>query len=99
MLFGIEKNKGLALSLDNSKLEVIDLEINKKEENRILVHDINNKTQAYLLAQMDQNIMPVALGVLYRIKKPTLDTYHNKRIKEHTNKIEDIIEKGQTWTI
>jgi len=99
MLFGTEKNKGLALSLDKSKLEVIDLENNKKEENKILVHDINNKIQAYLLAQMDQNIMPVALGVLYRVKKPTLDTYHNKRIKEHTNKIEDIIKKGQTWTI
>tara|TARA_B100000686_G_scaffold54455_1_gene58692 strand:- start:38175 stop:39182 length:1008 start_codon:yes stop_codon:yes gene_type:complete len=99
MLFGTEKNKGLALSSDNSKLELIDLKINKKDESKILVHDINNKTQAYLLAQMDQNIMPVALGVLYRIKKPTLDTYHNKRIKEHTNKIEDIIEKGQTWTI
>jgi len=99
MLFGIEKTKGLALSFDYSKLEIIDLETNKKEENRILVHDVNNKTQAYLLAQMNQNTMPVALGVLYSVKKPTLDTYYNKKIEEHTNNISDVIEKGQTWTI
>ena len=99
MLFGTEKTKGLALNADNSKLEVIDLKTNKKEENRILIHDINNKTQAYLLAEMNQNTMPVALGVLYNIKKPTLDKYYNNRLNEHNNKIGDVIEKGQTWTI
>jgi len=99
MLFGTDNSKGLKLSSDNSKLELVDLNINKKEENKILIHDKNNKTIAYLLAQMNENTMPIALGVLYNINKPTLDTYYTDRINEHKNEISDIMEKGQTWTI
>ena len=54
---------------------------------------------AYLLSQMNQNTMPVALGVLYSINKPTLDSYYTQRIGEHKNNISDVMEKGQTWTI
>ena len=99
MLFGEDNSKGLILSKDNSKLEVIDLKISKKDESKILVHDESNKNMAYLLSQMNQNTMPVALGVLYSINKPTLDSYYTQRIGEHKNNISDVMEKGQTWTI
>ena len=99
MLFGSENTKGLAISSDNSTLEVVDLKANNKEEKRVLIHDESNKTQAYLLAQMNQSIMPTALGVLYSVQRATLNSYYNKRISEHKNNISDIMEKGQTWTI
>ena len=99
MLFGEDDTKGLSLSADHSKLEVIDLKINKKEESKILIHDESNKIIAYLLSQMNQSTMPIALGVLYSTEKPTLDSYYTHRIEEHKNKISNIMEKGQTWTI
>jgi len=63
------------------------------------VHNKKNKTIAYLLSQMDQNTMPVALGVIYCIEKPTLDSNYTKKLNSQKNNIRKIMEKGQTWTI
>jgi hypothetical protein len=54
---------------------------------------------AYLLSQMDQSTMPVALGVIYCIEKPTLDSTFSNKLNSHKNNISKIMEKGQTWTI
>ena len=65
MLFGENNMKGLAINEDYSALEIVDLQKNAKDISRVLVHDYKNKTIANLLTQMDQNSMPVALGVIY----------------------------------
>ena len=99
MLFGENNKKGLAINKDYSSLEIIDLEQNEKEISRVLVHDYKNKTIANLLTQMDQKSMPVALGVIYCVEKPTLDNYYTEKLNQHNNEISNIMEKGQTWTI
>ncbi len=43
--------------------------------------------------------MPVALGVIYCIDKPTLDNHYSEKVNNHNSDISKIMEKGQTWTI
>ena len=99
MLFGEESLKGLTINKDYSALEIVNLKKNPEEMSRILIHDKKNKMIAYLLSQMDQNTMPVALGVIYCIEKPTLDSHFSNKLSSHKNNISKIMEKGQTWTI
>jgi 2-oxoglutarate ferredoxin oxidoreductase subunit beta len=99
MLFGENNMKGLAINKDYSALEIVDLEKNAEEISRVLIHNYKNKTIANLLTQMDQNLMPVALGVIYCIDKPTLDNHYSEKVNNYNNDISKIMEKGQTWTI
>ena len=99
MLFGENNMKGLAINEDYSALEIVDLEKNAEEISRVLIHNYKNKTIANLLTQMDQNLMPVALGVIYCIDKPTLDSHYSEKVNNYNNDISEIMEKGQTWTI
>ena len=99
MLFGENNMKGLTISKDYSSLEIVDLEKNAEEISRVLIHDYKNTPIANLLIQMEQNSMPVALGVIYCIEKPTLDSHYSEKINNHNNDISKIMEKGQTWTI
>ncbi len=99
MLFGENNMKGLAINEDYSALEIVDLQKNAKDISRVLIHNYKNKTIANLLTQMDQNSMPVALGVIYCVEKPTLENYYSEKLNSHNNDIGKIMEKGQTWTI
>ena len=99
MLFGQDNLKGLAINKNYSALEIMDLDKNPNNINRILIHDTKNKTIAYLLSQMNQSTMPVALGIIYCIEKPTLDSNYTAKLNSHKNNISKIMEKGQTWTI
>ena len=76
-----------------------DLKKNPEAISNILMHNKKNKTIAYLLSQMDQKTMPVALGVIYCVEKPTLDSNYTKKLNSQKNNIRKIMEKGQTWTI
>ena len=99
MLFGQDNLKGLAINKNYSALEIINLDKNPNNINRVLIHDTKNKTIAYLLSQMNQSTMPVALGIIYCIEKPTLDSNYTAKLNSHKNNISKIMEKGQTWTI
>jgi len=99
MLFGQDNLKGLAINKNYSALEIMDLDKNPNNINRVLIHDTKNKTIAYLLSQMNQSTMPVALGIIYCIEKPTLDSNYTAKLNSHKNNISKIMEKGQTWTI
>ena len=87
MLFGKNNMKGLVINKDYSALEIIDLEKNAEEISRVLIHNYKNKTIANLLTQMDQNLMPVALGVIYCIDKPTLDNHYSEKVNNYNNDI------------
>ena len=99
MLFGQDNLKGLAINKNYSALEIMDLDKNPNNINRVLIHDTKNKTIAYLLSQMNQSTMPVAIGIIYCIEKPTLDSNYTAKLNSHKNNISKIMEKGQTWTI
>ena len=82
-----------------SALEIIDLEKDKNKINKLIIHDETNKSLAYLLTQMKEPDFPMAIGVLFRSIKPTLNEHFLKTRSSNKNNINEIINKGQTWTI
>ena len=99
LIFGQNNNKGLTINDNHSALEIIDLDKDKDKLNKVIVHDETNKFVAYLLTQMKEPDFPVAIGVLYRVPKSTLDEHYTKANGLNKNKIDQVIYKGQTWTI
>ena len=99
LIFGQNNDKGLIINDSHSALEIIDLDKDKDKSNRLVVHDETNKFLAYLLTQMKEPDFPMAIGVLYRIPKSTLDEHYTKANEANKNKINQVINKGQTWTI
>ena len=99
LVFGENRNKGLIINDSHSAIEIIDLDKDKDKSNRLVVHDETNKFVAYLLTQMKEPDFPVAIGVLYRVPKSTLDEHYIKANKSNKNKLNAIMNEGQTWTI
>ena len=99
LIFGENKDKGLIVNNKNSAFEIINLDKDKDNIDRVTVHDETNKFLAYLLTQMKEPDFPVAIGVLHRVSKPTLDQQFTKENTLNINKISQIINRGQTWTI
>ena len=99
LIFGQNKNKGLIMNENYSALEIIDLEKDKNKINKLIIHDETNKSLAYLLTQMKEPDFPMAIGVLFRSIKPTLNEHFLKTRSSNKNNINEIINKGQTWTI
>ena len=99
LIFGENKDKGLIVNNKNSAFDIINLDKDKDNIDRVTVHDETNKFLAYLLTQMKEPDFPVAIGVLHRVSKPTLDEHFIKTNNLNKNKISEIINKGQTWTI
>jgi len=78
MLFGNDKDKGLAL--DGWKLVVV-----PADDPRVLVHDAHSKEDIlhHLLIQMGpENGLPVALGVIRDVEEETYDAAVRKQIDE-----------------
>ena len=99
LIFGENRNKGLIINDKHSAFEIINLDKDKNNINRVMIHDETNKFLAYLLTQMKEPDFPVAIGVLHRVSKPTLDQQFTKENTLNINKISQIINRGQTWTI
>ena len=99
LIFGENKDKGLMVNDNHSAFEIINLDKDKDNIDRVTIHDETNKVLAYLLTQMKEPDFPVAIGVLHRVSKPTLDQHFVKANTLNKNKISQIINKGQTWTI
>ena len=99
LIFGENKDKGLIVNDNHSDFEIINLDKDKDNIDRVTVHDETNKSLAYLLTQMKEPDFPVAIGVLHRVSKPTLDQQFTKENTLNINKISQVINRGQTWTI
>ena len=99
LIFGENKDKGLIVNNKNSAFDIINLDKDKDNIDRVTVHDETNKSLAYLLTQMKEPDFPVAIGVLHRVSKPTLDQQFTKENTLNINKISQVINRGQTWTI
>jgi len=99
LLFGAEKNKGLALT-KRLTLEVID--VTEDNLDQVLVHDETNRVLAGLLSSM-RGPLPVALGVLYRVERPTYDgaalaqVAHAK--ETNTQDFAAALAGKKTWTV
>jgi 2-oxoglutarate ferredoxin oxidoreductase subunit beta len=104
LLFGADKNKGLAKSDDGFGIQVVTVGENDVTEADILVHDQTNKILAMMLADMKQPEFPVALGVLYNNPAKAFDEAVHEQLDEVTaanppGSLNDMLRKGRTWTV
>jgi 2-oxoglutarate ferredoxin oxidoreductase subunit beta len=104
LVFGKERNKGLAKSDDGFGIQVVTIGENGVTEADILVHDETNKILAMMLADMNQPDFPVALGVLYNNPgKPYDEAVHEQlaevRAANPPGTLNEMLRKGRTWTV
>ena len=104
MIFGKEKNRGLCLSADEVEIKSVTIGEEGVTVEDVLVHDETNRIMANLLASMDPDMLPVALGVLYCDPAPTyekgvLDQVEQVRKKKPGKDLNKLLRSGHTWTV
>ncbi|MDX1404627.1 MAG: 2-oxoacid:ferredoxin oxidoreductase subunit beta [Woeseiaceae bacterium] len=95
MLFGAEKEKGIAFNIDRFSLEIVDARANP---DAVLVHDEKNRTLAGLLVELQA---PMALGVIYRDPAESYETAWQRTTNGlgRTHKVNDVLRSTNTWTV
>lgn len=104
MIFGKEKDRGLCLRADAVEIEVVTIGEDGVTMDDVLVHDETNRIMANLLASMDPDLLPVALGVLYCDPAPTyekgvLEQVEQVRAKKPGEDLNKLLRSGHTWTV
>ena len=105
MLFGAQKDKGLALC--DGKLKVVKIGENGVTIKDILVHDAHSEDTAIQnqLINMKYPDFPVALGVIRDVKDATYNDRVEAQLAEVKEKIsnikcmDDLLRSGATWTV
>lgn len=105
MLFGAQKDKGLALC--DGKLKVVKIGENGVTIKDILVHDAHSEDTAIQnqLINMKYPDFPVALGVIRDVKDATYNDRVEAQLAEVKEKIsnikcmDDLLHSGATWTV
>lgn len=105
MLFGAQKDKGLALC--DGKLKVVKIGENGVTIKDILIHDAHSEDTAIQnqLINMKYPDFPVALGVIRDVKDATYNDRVEAQLAEVKEKIsnikcmDDLLRSGATWTV
>jgi 2-oxoglutarate/2-oxoacid ferredoxin oxidoreductase subunit beta len=100
LVFGKGGSRGVRLRPGTLELEVVELG-NGITEKDLLVHDETNRTQAFLLAQLE---MPVAFGVLYCGPTESYDQGVRdqvRRVREQKGEpdLQALLQSGHTWRV
>ena len=93
MIFGKDKDKGIALKVDVNADPMLSLEVVRSDDPRVLVHDAHTQdnTLHRMLARMGQERftgigdvteLPVALGIIRDVEAETYDGAVNRQIAE-----------------
>jgi len=99
LLFGEERELGIALDPRTLSLEVIDA---RERPDDVLVHDETNRTLAGLLLAMAPPKFPMALGVILRDPAPAFEKayYDNHPTRlARTGKVQDVLRQTSTWHV
>ena len=103
LLFGKEKDKGIRLN--GFTPEIVLLKDGKHSINDLLVHNENDTTLSFILADMTYHShLPRPVGVFLSIERPTYEAEMRRQIefskeKQGEGKMEDLFNSGETWTI
>ena len=104
LVYGKDRDKGIKLNPQTLSLESVDIGEEGPEAAGVLIHDETNRVMATMLAGMDDETLPVAVGVIYcapgesygdgmaRVKAEAV-----KRAKGADPK--SIMHAGHTWTV
>lgn len=104
LVFGADKNKGLRLNTQTLGLEVVTFGDEGPEAAGILIHDETNRMLGTLLAGMDDDVLPVAVGVIYCDPTKSYDE-GVKNVKAEAVKraggqdLKAMMHAGHTWTV
>lgn len=103
MIFGKNRDKGIRFN--GTKLEVVKLGENGITEKDILVHDetTENIGVHMMLARMKGD-MPVAIGVIRSVKKPTYTEMFEEQMAEvqsnaKYHSVDELLNSGDTWMV
>jgi len=101
LLFGTDRRRGLRLNVNTLSLESVTIGEDGVTESDILIHDEGNRTLAILLAALAPPLMPVALGVLYRVPATPFAPAGDKALERSKlgARINAVLHGGDTWTI
>jgi len=104
MIFGKEKNKGIALA--GLKLKVVTIGENGVSKDDILVHDAYEKDPTLHLAIINMKFpdFPVAFGVIRAVEAHTYDERVEAQIKEvqastKIKNMDDLLNSGSIWVV
>ena len=97
------KDSPMGLRLNGLKLESVPVNGNTDE---LLVHDpyVADPTLAFMMGQMHDHGLPVALGVLRSVEHPCYDALVNDQVTKAMEAkgegvLEDLLNDGDTWTV
>ena len=104
LVFGADGNKGLALDSATLQLKVVDVGSDGPAAAGVLVHDETNPVLAGMLAAMQDDVLPVAIGVIYCDPKLSYDEGMAHLKAEAKNRaggadLKDLLHHGHTWTV
>ncbi len=103
LVFGKEKDKGIRL--DGFTPTVVSLKDGKYSVNDLIVHNENDSTLAFILANMTYNhALPRPVGIFLSIERPTYESQMTHQIQVAIEKrgkgdLEKLLGSGDTWTI
>ena len=101
----VEHGKPVVFGKDNEKAirldrESLSLEVAASDADDVLVHDETNPVLAQLLAAMNGPDFPIAIGVLYRTRKPSFDEEFSRRKgKSREGNLGSLLLSGNTWVV
>ena len=96
MLFGKERDKGVAFNAETFALEIVDA---KDKPDRVLLHNEQNKVLAGLLVELR---LPVVLGVIYRNSAESFEKAWyapRKNGLQRSGKVNDVLRRSNTWKV
>ncbi len=103
LIFGKERDKGV--KLDGFRPTVVSLKDGSHSVNDLIVHNENDSTLAFILANMTYNpSLPRPLGIFLSIDRPTYESQMTLQIKNAIEKkgkgdLDKLLGSGDTWTI
>ena len=104
MLFGKDMDKGLVL--DGFELKAVTVGRDGVTIDDILVHDTHTQSNILhqMLAMMDGDKLPLAIGVIRDVEAPSYDEALTKQVEEVReakghDSLRDMILAGETWTV
>jgi 2-oxoglutarate ferredoxin oxidoreductase subunit beta len=104
MIFGKERNKGIRIN--GLKPEVVEIGVDGITEADLLVHDETREdpTIAFMLSRMSYPDMPVPIGVIRAVQRPTYDELMTAQVQhaievEGPGDLRTLFTEGDTWVV
>ena len=103
LLFGKDHTQGLRIKPGTLSLEAVVIGEQGITKDDVLLHNETDRALAALLADMNGDTLPIAIGVLYckpgHIFEVEIRKMVQREISETTNSLNDVLRAGHTWTV